>query len=131
MNESMKYYANKLHYETDASDLYEALKKGEKIIVLDTRKPAAFDTEHIPGAVNIPHREMNEELTQKLDKAFLYITYCDGIGCNASTKGAFTMAQLGFRVKELIGGLEWWKKEGYATSKSQATASDSKEACAC
>jgi rhodanese-related sulfurtransferase len=45
-----------------------------------------------------------------------YVCYCDGIGCNASTKGALNMAKLGFKVKELIGGIEWWKFDGYATA---------------
>lgn len=47
------------------------------------------------------------------DRRALIVCYCDGIGCNASTKGALKLLDLGFRVKELIGGLEWWKKDGY------------------
>ena len=47
------------------------------------------------------------------------MTYCDGIGCNASTKGALNMAKLGFQVKELIGGLDWWKRDGYETEGKQ------------
>jgi rhodanese-related sulfurtransferase len=27
-------------------------------------------------------------------------------------------AKLGFRVKELIGGLNWWKRDGYPTERS-------------
>jgi hypothetical protein len=34
-------------------------------------------------------------------------TLLDSIDCNASTKGALNMAKLGFRVKELICGLNW------------------------
>ncbi len=49
------------------------------------------------------------------------VTYCDGIGCNASTKGALTMARLDFRVKELIGGLEWWKRDGHPTEGAAVT----------
>jgi rhodanese-related sulfurtransferase len=131
MNEQMKHYANKLQYEMDPSDLFEALKKGEKIIVVDTRKPTAFEAEHIRGSINIPHREMNKEQTQKLDRNVLYITYCDGIGCNASTKGALNMAKLGFNVKELIGGLEWWKKDGYETNGTQCESNGSKVECSC
>ncbi|MYE89111.1 rhodanese-like domain-containing protein, partial [Candidatus Poribacteria bacterium] len=44
-----------------------------------------------------------------------YVTFCVGIGRNASTKGALNMARLGFRVKELMGGLDWWKRDGYPT----------------
>ncbi len=42
--------------------------------------------------------------------------YCDGIGCNASTKTALKLLQLGFDVRELIGGLDWWKRDGYGTA---------------
>ena len=40
------------------------------------------------------------------------VTYCCGPGCNSSTKAALRLASLGFRVKELIGGLEYWLREG-------------------
>jgi rhodanese-related sulfurtransferase len=115
MKEQQKHYETKLAYETDAWDLKEALTAGENIIVVDARSPAAFKEGHIPGAVNIPHRTMDKETTQHLDHAALIVTYCDGIGCNASTKGALNMTRLGFRVKELIGGLDWWKRDGYPT----------------
>lgn len=115
MKKQIEYYQNKLEYEIDSSDLFEALEKGENVVVLDTRKEPGFLKEHIPGAINIPHRQMNEESTRKLDRSKTYVCYCDGTGCNASTKGALNMAKLGFKVKELIGGIEWWKFEGYAT----------------
>ncbi|MFO0919017.1 MAG: rhodanese-like domain-containing protein [Planctomycetaceae bacterium] len=127
MNEQVRHYQAKLAYEIDAWDLNAAPKAGENIIVIDARSPESFAAEHIPGAVNIPHRQMNAATTDNLDRAALVVTYCDGIGCNASTKGALAMTQLGFRVKELIGGLEWWKRDGYPTS----TGCESSESCGC
>jgi rhodanese-related sulfurtransferase len=115
MEKQIEFYQNKLDFQMDPSDLFNALEKGENIVPLDTRQPFGFNKEHIPGAVNIPHRNMDEKSTKHLDRTKLYICYCDGIGCNASTKGALNMAKLGFRVKELIGGIEWWKFDGYAT----------------
>ena len=44
------------------------------------------------------------------------VCYCDGIACNASTKTALKLLMLGFEVRELIGGLDWWKRDGYATT---------------
>jgi rhodanese-related sulfurtransferase len=41
------------------------------------------------------------------------VTYCWGPGCNAATKGAARLAALGFRVKEMIGGIEYWRREGH------------------
>ena len=104
MEEQIKYYQNKLAFEMDPSDLFDALKNGEKVIALDARKAFGFEAEHIPNAINVPHREMSSETTSHLDKDILYVTYCDGIGCNASTKGALNMTRLGFKVKELSNG---------------------------
>ena len=115
MNEQIKHYSDKLAHETDSWDLKVALEAGENIVVIDAQSPQAFEQEHIPGAINIPHRSMSPETTEHLDKETLIVTYCDGIGCNASTKGALNMVRLGFRVKELIGGLEWWKRDGHPT----------------
>jgi len=131
MDAQIKHYEQKLAFEMDPSDLFDALNNGEKVIALDAREAFGFDAEHIPTAINIPHREMNVETTNHLNKDFVYVTYCDGIGCNASTKGALNMARLGFKVKELIGGIEWWKFDGYATEGTKASQSGAKIQCAC
>ena len=115
MNEQLDHYANKLAYETDSWDLKVALEAGENVVVIDARSPEVYEEEHIPGAINIPHRQMNPESTGHLDGDALIVTYCDGIGCNASTKGALNMTRMGFRVKELMGGLDWWKRDGHPT----------------
>ena len=118
MDDQIKHYSDKLEYEIDSWDLRAALDKGEKIVVIDARSAQSYQEEHIPGSVSIPHRTMTNESTRHLDREVLYVTYCDGIGCNASTKGALNMARLGFRVKELMGGLDWWKRDGYKTEGS-------------
>ena len=102
MDGQLKHYSDKLAYEIDSWDLKVALEAGERIVVIDARSPEAFQREHIPGAINIPHRTMSAESTSRLDRAALIVTYCDGIGCNGSTKGAVNMLNLGFRVKELM-----------------------------
>ena len=131
METQIKHYENKLAFEMDPSDLFDALNNGEKVVVIDARKSFGYQTEHIPTAINIPHREMTIESTNHLDKEVLYVTYCDGIGCNASTKGALNMAKLGFKVKELIGGIEWWKVDGYATEGKNSKKAVLKIECAC
>lgn len=122
MNDQIKHYEDKLNYEIDSWDLYESMSEGMNIIVIDARSTEAFEIQHIPGSINIPHRAMDTSTTSHLDKHALYVTYCDGIGCNASTKGALNMARLGFNVKELLGGLDWWLRDGYATEGTQASA---------
>ena len=127
MNDPIQHYADKLAFEIDSWDLKVAMDEGKNLIVIDTRSPETYEAEHIPSAINIPHRTMNPETTAELDKSAMCVTYCDGIGCNASTKGALQMAKLGFQVRELIGGIDWWKRDGHATH-STAEAS---QGCGC
>lgn len=131
MEAQLKHYLDKLAYEIDSWDLKVALEAKENVIVIDARSAQSYATEHIQSAINIPHREMNPETTAHLDKSALVVAYCDGIGCNASTKGALAMAKLGFKVKELMGGLDWWKRDGHPTSSGVASASESSTACGC
>jgi len=119
--DQIDFYQAKLQFEIDSWDLYEAVSKGEAVVIVDARSNDAYEQRHIPGALNIPHRTMTHESTAHLDRSKTYVTYCDGIGCNASTKGALKLAELGLTVKELIGGLDWWVRDGYATQGSAAT----------
>ena len=121
VKDRIAHYEKKLKYEIDSYDLYEALNLGEDIVVVDARSPDSYAKRHVPGAMNLPHRTMDEETTSQLDIDTLYVTYCDGIGCNASTKGALKLARLGFNVRELMGGLDWWIRDGYATEGLEAT----------
>ena len=129
-SEQLRHYSKKLAYEIDSWDLKAALENRDNVIVIDTRSPQAFAAGHIPGAVSFPHRTMSEATTAVMDRNALIVTYCDGIGCNASTKGALNMTQLGFRVKELMGGLDWWKRDGHATEGIAVTTQDG-PACGC
>ena len=114
--DQMNHYQRKLAYEMDSWDLYEALGEDEPITVIDGRSAEAYAEEHIPGALSLPHRGISLESTRSLDKSRVHVCYCDGIGCNASTKTALKLLTLGFQVRELIGGLDWWKRDGYATA---------------
>ena len=87
-------------------------------MVLDARSRDAYIAGHIPGAVNFPHRDMNAETVARFDRSKVYVVYCDGIGCNASTKGAYKLARLGFSAKELLGGLDWWRRDGHPVTAS-------------
>jgi rhodanese-related sulfurtransferase len=107
-----RHFRSKLSFETDPWDVMTDMERGRSdFVVIDTRSRADFEARRIAGAVNIPHRSMNAETTAHLPKDKVMVTYCSGPGCNASTKGALKLASLGFRVKELIGGLEYWIRE--------------------
>ena len=118
----LQHYSDKLEFETDSWDTHVALERGDPIIVIDARSPESYQKEHIPGAISLHHKLMSLESTQHLDKSKLVVVYCDGIGCNASTSGALKMTRLGFRVREMIGGMDWWKRAGLKTQRAAAAA---------
>ncbi len=128
-HDQVRYYENKLAFEIDSWDLKVAIDSTDPIVIVDARSAEAFGLKHIPGAINIPHRLMTHETTSMIDRSVLVVTYCDGIGCNASTKGALNMARLGFRVRELIGGIDWWVRDGHPTHDD--TAAGKVSSCGC
>jgi rhodanese-related sulfurtransferase len=108
-----RHFAQKLEFETDVADLIYDLQKGNRdFTIIDTRSPKSFALCHIPGAINLPR--INADTTADLPKEKVCVVYCWGVACNGSTKGAMRLAELGFRAKELIGGIEYWRKEGGA-----------------
>lgn len=115
------HYQNKLLYEIDSWDLQKAIQSGENISIIDARSKEAYDKEHIPNAIHFSHKTINKETALNLlNFTIRYVTYCDGIGCNASTKSALKLVQLGYKVSELIGGIDWWKRDGYSTKSNEA-----------
>jgi rhodanese-related sulfurtransferase len=112
--DSRDYMLAKLRYHADAWDVWEDLRNGiSEIVVIDTRSAADYARGHVPGAINFPHRLMSAESTATLDRSKTYVTYCDGIGCNGSTKGAYKLASHGLKVKEMLGGLDFWIRDGF------------------
>jgi rhodanese-related sulfurtransferase len=130
--EALRHFKEKLALTCDPADLAEDLANGvDGFIVIDARKPETFAAGHIPGAINIPHRTMTPESTAHLDRSKVMVVYCDGIGCNASIKGAYRLTQLGFRAKELLGGIEWWRRDGYEVHSASGAVAGSGIVCGC
>ncbi|WP_329051641.1 rhodanese-like domain-containing protein [Amycolatopsis sp. NBC_01488] len=110
-----KYFGAELAFEVDPDDLVRDLEAGhtDGYVIVETRAPEAFEAARIPGAINLPYRDMTAETTAHLDRQLVYVCYCESIHCNAATKGALKLAQLGFRVKRLSGGITAWISAGY------------------
>src|SRR5207247_678716 len=80
----------------------------KKAFLIDVREKAAYDAERIPGAVNIPLAELENKLST-LPKDKTLVTYCWHFACALAPKAALFLAQKGFKVQELNGGLAMWK----------------------
>lgn len=109
---AIAHFAEKLRYETDPSDVAADRMAGRPVVLIDVRSKAAWDQGHVPGALHIPARELMERVAEIPEGDV--VVYCWGPACNGSTKAALTLSRLGRPVKEMIGGFEYWVREGLA-----------------
>jgi rhodanese-related sulfurtransferase len=112
MTSALDYFAAKLALETDASDVYAAQKAGETFVLVDVRGDDAWAQGRIAGAVHMPHQQIALRAAAELDRDVPVVVYCWSPGCNGGAKGALQFAKLGFQVREMIGGYEYWIREG-------------------
>ena len=108
--DAQRFFAAKLAYECDPADVYHDIKNGvDDFVLIDVRSPEDYAKSHAIEAINLQSSKINRESTAHLPKDKLLITYCWGPGCNGATKAAGKLSALGFAVKEMIGGIEYWE----------------------
>lgn len=109
------YFAARLAFHTDASDVHAALETGSAdFTVVDSRGTQAWEQGHIPGAVHLPTDRIPALADELLDPAVPVVVHCWGPGCDGAAKAAHALASAGYRVKEMLGGIEYWIREGFA-----------------
>jgi len=106
------HFAAKLEFETDPSDVHAALESGDPgFVLIDTRDKSAWDQGHVRGAVHMPKPEMASRIPG-YGPGTSFVVYCWGPGCNGATRAGLIISELGCPVKEMIGGFEYWAREG-------------------
>jgi rhodanese-related sulfurtransferase len=111
-SEAVRHFSAKLRFETDPSDVRDALEAGEPLILVDTRGEAAWRQGRAVGAVHLPTASIAVEAQRVVPRDVPVVVYCWGPGCNGSTKAAMVFSRLGYEVREMIGGFEYWAREG-------------------
>ena len=108
-----KYFADKLAAELGPHNLKRLLDEdASHVVVLDVRSREGFEAGHIPGATHLPFEELPRRL-RELPKGKPIVTYCWDVTCMLATKAAYVLAAQGYRPKELLGGIEEWRKAGF------------------
>lgn len=79
-------------------------------IILDVRTQEEYEEKHIPGAILIPHTEIEAQAAEKLpDKDQLILVYCRS--GNRSKTASEALEKLGYtRIRE-FGGINTWPYE--------------------
>ncbi|MFJ6655599.1 rhodanese-like domain-containing protein [Streptomyces sp. NPDC091377] len=114
--EAAAHFRASLAFHADVSDVAAALAAGGDpgFVVVDSRSTEAWDQGRLPGALHLPTALIPERAEGLLDRSVPVVTYCWGPGCNGATRAALALAELGYRVKEMLGGFEYWAREGFA-----------------
>lgn len=81
------------------------------VTVLDVRPEDEFALGHLPGAVNIPLRALEQRLSE-LDPTNEIVAYCRGPYCVLSYEAVAALRARGFKVRRLEDGLPEWRAAG-------------------
>ncbi|MFF5208167.1 rhodanese-like domain-containing protein [Streptosporangium sp. NPDC000396] len=111
---ALAHFAARLAFETDVADVAADLTSGAPgVVVVDSRSLAGWEQGHIEGAVHLPTAEIAARAAEVIPAGATVVTYCWGPGCNGATRAALEFAKLGYPVKEMLGGFEYWAREGF------------------
>lgn len=99
-----------------AKELLERARKG-LVTVLDVRPTEEFAAGHLPGAVNIPVRELEKRL-KELPKNKEVVAYCRGPYCLMSYDAVALLRKKGLKARRLEAGLPEWRLAGFAVERS-------------
>jgi rhodanese-related sulfurtransferase len=115
--DALAYFSHRLAFETDVADVAAALEAGgdPAFVLLDARSPRTYEAGHLPGARLLPRPFAAEDVAALGDAPL--VVYCWGPACNGATKAARELAALGRPVKEMIGGFEYWERDGHAVER--------------
>ncbi|MEJ3655991.1 rhodanese-like domain-containing protein [Actinomycetes bacterium KLBMP 9759] len=114
LTSAVTFFASRLAFETDVSDVHADLHAGADLVLVDSRSDEAWEGGRIPGALHLPTAQIPARAADLVPARSNVVTYCWGPGCNGATRAALAFAQLGYAVKEMIGGYEYWVREGFA-----------------
>jgi rhodanese-related sulfurtransferase len=99
--------------EMEAVPAREVLDRAKRglVLVLDVRPPEEFAAGHVPGAVNIPIKELESRLAS-LPKRKEIVAYCRGPYCLMSFEAVEKLRSRGLKARRLEDGFPEWKAAG-------------------
>jgi len=102
------FFDSRLDFTRGPLELNSMIKRGEKLNIIDVRRPEDYAKERIPGAVNLPEEQWSS--FKGLSKDRPNVVYCYTIVCQLATRAAKYFAEHDFPTILLEGGIEEWKK---------------------
>jgi rhodanese-related sulfurtransferase len=92
-------------------ELKAKIDRGDKFKLVMTMGAWVFESQHIPGSINVSNPE---EAARSLSKDDEIVVYCSNPACYASQWAYKLLKEKGFKnVRRFSGGLSEWYDAGY------------------
>lgn len=95
------------------NELFDRVKQG-LVTVLDVRPKEEYDSGHLPGAINVPLKELKNKL-KDFDTEKEIVAYCRGPHCVLAYDAVEQLRKKGINARRLDGGFPEWKLQGLPT----------------
>ena len=98
--------------------LLEMKANNEMVTLVDVLSEESFKAGHIPGALNIPLGSLESLAERYLNKKDTIVVYCGSYSCQASTKAARKLLEMGYEnTFDFKAGKRGWQHTGLGLEK--------------
>jgi len=110
--------------EVELEAVLSAIDRGKRVVFVDVREPSEFHEQHIPGALNIPIRDLNETTLSQIGPADYVVSYC--VKDFRGYEMAKLLARAGAQNSVIMNpyGLKGWMSSGLPVAGQRALARD-------
>lgn len=99
-------------------NLMEMMVNNQKFKLVEVLSEESYKSGHIPGAINLPLENLKELAKKNLKKTDTVVVYCASYHCNASTKAAEILLNLGYsKTVDFKGSKKLWVDSGLELEK--------------
>jgi rhodanese-related sulfurtransferase/DNA-binding transcriptional ArsR family regulator len=109
------FFGDRQDIDAIGFDELKARLKDGSVILVDVRPAEEYVAGHIPGAISIPHDELEGRL-RELSREQEVVAYCRGPYCVFADEAVATLKGKRRKARRLEGGLPEWRNAGLAVA---------------
>ena len=100
--------------------LLELQGNEQDFLLVDVLSVKSYNDGHIPGAINIPVDNLNEDTLseEQITRDDIIVVYCASYACQKSTKAAKRLLEMGYeKIFDFKAGKRGWRRAGLPLEK--------------